>query len=430
MNVLVRGRSAVAAVRADPVLVNSGLIFTTTLLMAGGGAVFWVVAARLQSTEDIGLAGSLVAAADALALFAQLGLNIALIRTMPVSRRKAADVLTASVVVCAAGATFALGYCLLLPVLSPRLSEVLGSPWAVALFCVLVAGVALNVLTDSIFLSIDRVWSYLRLNGGLLVAGKLVLPFLLAGAGALGLYGAAGGATLLCAVASVLVIFKHVPGPRRLTPSRELLDARRFAGAGYASYVLHVIPQMVFPLLVINALGAAGGGVFFIAFQIVMLQNAVILAVANSTYAETEKARVGRHRVVCRGGITMLLCSLAGIVVMVVMAPVLLQVFGSHYAQEGTATLRVLSLATLATAFNYWSAIRLRMSRHLRSMVLVQALSTVVMLGLAVVAAPHGTVWVAAAWGVGHLVGGLAGFVVSRTVARFADAADPLEAVA
>ena len=48
--------------------------------MAGGGAVFWVIAARLATPEDVGLAGSLVAAADSLALFAQLGLNIALLR--------------------------------------------------------------------------------------------------------------------------------------------------------------------------------------------------------------------------------------------------------------------------------------------------------------------------------------------------------------
>ena len=60
--------------------------------MAGGGALFWVIAARLASPEDVGLAGSLVAAADSLALFAQLGLNIAMLRTMPTSSRKAADV--------------------------------------------------------------------------------------------------------------------------------------------------------------------------------------------------------------------------------------------------------------------------------------------------------------------------------------------------
>ncbi len=413
-----------AAVRSDPVLANSALIFATTLLMAGGGAVFWVLAARLQSPENVGLAGSLVAAGDALALFAQMGLNIALLRTMPVSRRRAADVLTATLVVFTAGAALGLGYCLLLPVVSPRLSEVFTSGWTIALFGVLVAGTAVNVLTDSIFLAINRVWSYLRLNGVLLVAVKLALPFAVVGGGAIGLYGAASGATLLCAVVSVLVIFKHVPGPRRLRPSQELRAARGFAGAGYATYVLHVLPQMVFPLLVVNAVGAAAGGVFFISFQIVMLQNAVILAVANSTYAETEKVRTGRHHVVRRGGATMLVGSLVGIAVMLALAPLFLHVFGSHYADRGATTLRILSVSTLATAFNYWSAIGLRLSRNLRAMIGVQATSTAVMLGLAFLVAPWGTAWVAGAWGVGHLVGGAVGYVASRTVATFKDSPD------
>ncbi len=167
--------------------------------MAGGGALFWVIAARLATPEDVGLAGPLVAAADSLALFAQLGLNIALLKTMPTSSHKAADVATASLLVVGAGVTFALVYCLLLPVTSPRLTEVLGSPVTIAIYCVLVGATALNVLTDSVFLAINRVRDYLRLNGILLGVAKCVLPFLLAGAGAMGLYGSVGGATALCA---------------------------------------------------------------------------------------------------------------------------------------------------------------------------------------------------------------------------------------
>ncbi len=417
----------VRAVRSDQMLVNSALIFLTTVLMAGGGAVFWVIAARVASPEEVGLAGSLVAAADSLALFAQLGLNIALLRTLHTSERKAADVTTAALVVFLAGAGFALVYCLLLPVTSPRLTTVLGSPVTIGIYCVLVAGTAVNVLSDSVFLGINRVWSYLQFNGILLGLGKCVLPFLLAGAGALGLYGSVGGATLLCGAGSLWVIFRHLPGRRLRRPSQELLDSRRFAGAGYVSYVLTVLPLLVFPLLVINALGSAQGASYFISFQIVTLLNAVILAVTNSTYAESERARVGRHRVVRRGGATLLTCSLGGALAMFVLAPYFLAIFGEHYVTQGTTTLRILAFSTVGAAFNYWSAIRLRLASNLHAMILVQLLSTMVMLGMAVVVAPYGTGWVAAAWGIGHLVGGAVGWVVSVTVARFADVAPQIE---
>lgn len=410
-------RDIAATVRSDRLLTNSALMFSTTLMMAGGGAVFWIIAARLQSPEAVGLAGSLVSAADAIALFAQLGLNITLLRTMPTSERPAADVTTAAVVVVTAGGLFALGYGALLPITSPRLHAVLSSPITVALFCVLVAATALNVLTDSIFLSINRVSSYLWLNGILLGLTKCVLPFLLAGAGALGVYGSVGGAALLCGLASLLVIFRHVPGNRTLRPSSQLLSARRFAGAGYATYVLNVIPQLVVPLLIINELGAARGAVFFLSTQIVTLQNAVVLAVGNSMYAESERTPTRRAEVVRRGGLTMAAVAVAGFGVVLVLAPYFLGVFGDHYAAEGTATLRVLSLCVLALAFNYWSAMRLRVAHHLTAMVGVQLACTVAVLFLTVLAAPHGTVAVAYAWGAGQVLGGILGYVVSRAVA-------------
>ncbi len=188
------------------------------------------------------------------------------------------------------------------------------------------------------------------------------------------------------------------------------------------TYVLTVLPLLVFPLLVINALGADAGAAYFISFQIVTLLHAVILAVANAGYAEGERATTGRHHVVRKSGLTLLVVlGGAGAVVMWPLAPYFLMIFGDHYVDEGTWTLRVLAFATVGAAFNYWGAIRLRLASHLPAMIGVQVLSTAVMLVLAGALASHGTVWVAAAWGIGHAVGGVAGYVASVTIARFPD---------
>ncbi len=421
-------RARVAAVRSDQLMTNSVLMLTTTLLMAGGGALFWILAARLQSPANVGLAGSLVASAETIALFAQLGLNIALVRTLPRSTRQAADVVVTMVVVVTAAAAFALLYALLLPVTSPDIAAVLHSPWTVLVFCALVAASALNVLTDSMFLGLNKLRAYLRLNGVLLNVVKLGLPFLLVGAGALGLYGAIGGAAAVCAAASLWVVFRAVPRRRTWSPSRELLDARRFAGAGYVAYALAVAPLLVFPLLVMNALGAPETGAYFVSFQVAMLLHAIVLNLANAAYAELERASSGRHRLVRKSAVTLIGASFAGAVAMWVVAPYLLWIFGDHYVEEGTTTLRVLAFAVVCAAYNYWGALRLRLSRHLRAMVLVQLVSTATMLGLAAALASRGTEWVAVAWGVGHLVGGVVGHVASVTVARFEDGEpEPLE---
>lgn len=410
-------------------LSNSLLVFATTILMAGAGALFWVIAARLAEPEEVGLAGSLVAAGDALALFAQLGLNIAIVRILPGSSRKAADVMTAALVVVGAGALFALAYALLLPVVSPRLADVLTSPVTIALYAVLVAATALNVLTDSVFLAIDRVWSFLRLNGVLLGVLKCSLPFLLAGAGAFGLYSSVGLAVAACGLASLWVILRHLPGPRRPRPSPELLANRGFAAAGYVTYVLTVLPLLVFPLVVVNALGSAQAGAYFISFQVAMLLNAVVLAVGNATYAECERATTGRRALARRGGLLLVGGAAVGCAVVVLLAPYLLMIFGDHYVDEGTTTLRVLALACVGAAFNYWGMLRLRLAANLVVMIGTQLVSTIVMLTLALSLADRGTVWVAAAWGIGHAVGGLLGWLATATFTRFPDDAEDRELV-
>jgi O-antigen/teichoic acid export membrane protein len=291
----------------------------------------------------------------------------------------------------------------------------------VAAFCVLVAATALNVLTGSVFLAIDRVWSFLRLNGVLMGALKIGLPFALAGAGAFGLYGAVGLSILCCGVASLAVILRHVPGSRRPAPSPQLLANRGFAAAGYVTYVLTVLPLLVFPLLVVNALGSAAAGAYFISFQVAMLLNALVLAVSNATYAETERAEHGRHAVVRKGGLLLIAGTGAGCLAMLLLAPYLLAIFGSHYVDEGTSTLRVLALGAVGAAFNYWGMLRLRLAANLVAMVGVQLVSTVVMLVLAVSLVHLGTVWVAAAWGFGHAVGGLLGYLLTATVVPFSD---------
>jgi O-antigen/teichoic acid export membrane protein len=414
-------RERASAVRSDRMLTNSALLFATTTLMAGGGALFWVVAARLESSETVGIAGSLVAASETIALLAQLGLNIALVRTMPVSDRKAADMVTATAIVAAAAGALAMLYALLLPVTSPTLRAVLDSPLLIALFCLLVAATAVNVLTDNAFLALDRLTSYLWLNGVLLGVAKVGLPFLLVGAGALGLYGSVGGAALICGLASLVVILRQLPKLRTLAPSRALRQARGFAGAGYATYVLTVLPVMVLPLVVVNALGPAAASYFFLSAQVTALQNAVLLAIGNSMYAESERRPARRNHVLAHGGKTMIVAGVVSSAAVIAAAPILLSVFGSTYAAEGTSTLRVMSLGALALGFNYWAAMRLRIAGHAVAMVVAQLICTAVVLGLVIVAVPSGTVWAAAAWGLGQAIGGTVSYVISVTVAPISD---------
>jgi hypothetical protein len=75
----------------------------------------------------------------------------------------------------------------------------------------------------------------------------------------------------------------------------------------------------------------------------------------------------------------------------------------------------------LGLGFNFWVAMRLRIAGRPVAMVVAQLVCTVVVLALCVSVASRGTVWVAGAWGVGQLVGGLVGYAISRAFAPLRD---------
>lgn len=411
---------------ADPLIRNSMLMLLTTLSMAGVGAIFWVVAARVASRTEIGLASSLVATTEALAIFAQLGLNVSLLRILPRSDRRASDVLVTCSVVGVVAALLAVGYGALLPVLAPDLADVVSWPWTLPVFALLVAGTALNQLTDGIFLGIDRVLSNLYVNGVLLSAIRLVVPFALGGASAFVIFGAVAGSALLAALVSVWAILRFLPDRPRMRASGELRGSLKLSGAGYASNVLYITPQLVFPVLIINADGPAQSAVFFISFQIVTLLNHAVYMISNSMYAEVSRAPQRVFEIVAKAGRTIALACAAGIAILVLAAPLVLTLFGGSYSDAGATTLRVLALGTIGVGFNYWTSVRLRIAQHVKAMVLVQLFGTGAVIALAAAAASHGIAWVAAAWGVGQFLGGVVGYVVSRTVAPMSDGADHL----
>ena len=405
----------------DPLVVNPWLVLMTMVLTAGFGALFWLNAARLHPAAVVGIAGSLIATGEALATFGDLGMNVALTRILPVSDRRAADIAHGVGVVLIGSAAIATGYVLVLPFVSPRLSGVLSAPWSVV-FVLLVAATSVNHLTDNLFLAINRVAVNLVINGFVVGLLKVGLPFLVVGAGALGLYASYGTASVVGALVSLYALAKFVPGRVRRRSSVHMRQARRFAGAGYAASVLQLAPQLVLPLLIINVLGAEANGRYFVGFQVVTLLNALVIAIGNSMYAEGSRRPHEVVSIVRRAGRMLAFSTVIGAFGLAAVSPLVLGLFGHDYATYGTDNLRILALGSLGVALNYWSAIRLRLTGHKAAMMGVQLFTTTLMLTMALLLVHRGIEWVALSSGIAQLTGGVVGYVVSCTLAPLVDA--------
>ena len=406
---LARGRTMLD----DPVVGNALIMVLTTLLMAGAGTTFWIVVARLAQPAEVGVASTLVTAAEALGFFAQLGLNVSLLRSMSHSTRPASDVTTASLVVALAGVALAVAYAGVVPSLSPGVARALD--WSVVpVFALLVAATAVNQLTDSLFLALDRVRANLWVNGVLTGTVRMAVPFALAGAGAFRIFGVLGATSVLAAGASIAVILHRLPDRPSLRPSPGFGSARGLAAAGYVVNGLLITPQLVLPLIVINTMGAALNAVFFISFQVANLLNHAVYTVGNAMYAEAERTTAAPRAVTRRGARTMAAAVVLGAGTVVLAAPLLLAVFGARYADAGAPALRLLALGASGVALNYWAAMRLRLTASGRTMVLAQLISTGLTLAGVAWGAPHGLTGVALGWWLGQSAGGAIALLLTR----------------
>ena len=83
----------------DSLYKNSLYLMVSTLIMAMLGFLFWMINARLFSAEQIGLATTIISVMGLITGFSVLGLNIALIKYLPKSRRKSNKINTCFTIV-------------------------------------------------------------------------------------------------------------------------------------------------------------------------------------------------------------------------------------------------------------------------------------------------------------------------------------------
>lgn len=70
----------------DPLYKNSFFIMLSSITNAGFGFFFWMIAARLYSAEDVGIATALWSSLTLILLLSRLGFDFSLIRFFPERR--------------------------------------------------------------------------------------------------------------------------------------------------------------------------------------------------------------------------------------------------------------------------------------------------------------------------------------------------------
>jgi O-antigen/teichoic acid export membrane protein len=418
-------RSRIAFLRAEltrnrAVLVNAGSMMSTTLVTAGLGAAFWLVAARQFSPEAVGVASAAIAAMMLIGYLSMLGLGTLLMGELPRRDSHQHGLINAALVVSGTlGAIFGLAFALCAPLVSGELSALSETPVAPFVFA---AGVGLTAATsvlDQAMLGLLRGGLQLARNIVFSVVKLLVLVvFGLALADPTGIW--IYGAWLAGIVVSLLVLVRFYASrsDQGLRPRLRMLSAMRVDAASHHIFNLSIrAPDLILPLIVVSLLSAEANANFYIAWMVGSFAFMVPVSLSSVLFAvgSGDEERL-HHRYRLSVGLSLVLGVVANLVILVA-GGAILGLFGPSYEAGALVTLQILTLGVFPETVKAHFLSITRVERRIAATMPLVIGGTVLELAGAVSGALLGGLsGVAAGWLIAVC---LEAVVMSRTVVRF-----------
>ncbi len=145
---------------------------------------------------------------------------------------------------------------------------------------------------------------------------------------------------------------------------------------------------MVFPIMVLNMLGAEANAYFYVAWAIGGVLTMIPMSVSTSLFAEGSYDGGQLKSIVTRSlkMTGMLLCP--AVVLVLVLADKLLLLFGGAYSESATSLLRILALGAVPACVNAIFIGIKQVQKGLKALVSLTAFMAVVTLGLAFLLVP------------------------------------------
>jgi O-antigen/teichoic acid export membrane protein len=440
-------------------MVKSGLsLMTGTMATSALGLVFWLLAARLYSKEDLGVASTAVFTMMMLADVACLGLRTGLVRFIPGAGAATGRTIVGSyALVLAASTAVAAVFLAGLGWWAPDLLALRAGFWVAVFYVVATAFWALFMLQDAILVGLRRA-PWVPAENSLFGVAKILLLFpLLPLAPELGIFwawtipafpivfginaliamvvGRARQATAPANAATdvVEVDASAAPAEAGATASDDNAGSARdllrsilaFSVADWVASLARLVALTVIPLMVLNAEGREGAAYFNPAWLIAF---AVLSLSANAAYAllaETSYERDSLNRNSVQAVLLSLALTVPIIVVGIVGAPLFLLLFGDGFSENSTPVLRLLLLAAIPNVIYQIFVGRLRYQGRMLAVIAVESLLALTVVGLTWLLLPRfGIVGVGLAWLLSLTALALAA-VASETLWWWASRVDP-----
>ena len=385
----------------NPLYLNSFYILLTNISSALFGFVFWIIAAKLYTPQEVGIATALISSMSLIVLLAKVGLDFSIIRYFPV-RDKSVVYSTSIVITTLFSLIFGLIFIFGADLFSPELKEIYAPGSAGLLLIFIIANATAN-LAGIAFVALRRSEYYLLQN--LLTGSKILLLFPLMYLGAFGIFGSVGISFILTTIFSSLLIMKSGIKHSFNVDKEFLAESFRFSLGNYLIGLFQTAPNLILPIMVLNILGADAAAYYYIAFSVVFILFIVPNAISTSLFVEGSNGESLRLSTI-RSLIAIYALLIPAVIILYFSGDIVLGVIGKEYATNGFELFRVMIFTSLVLPVTYiYSAVK-RVQNRVRELVLLNGLIFALLVGLAhICMINYGIVGIGYAWVISYSIG-------------------------
>ncbi len=383
---------------------NSVYLMASTFTLSVFGFFFWILVSRLYTTQQIGIATTIISICALIMNFSILGLRTSIIRYLPNSKSKSEKISTSFNLITIASIIASVIFIIGIPFFSPILVFIRNNYFYSALFIISIIFSTLSLMMDSIFTAY-RAAGYVLFKNIVWCSFKLILPFILLYLGSYGIFLSFSLSNVISVVLCFFILIYKFGYKYR--PYIDITIVRLIAKLSFANYVsgfISMLPSLLLPVIITNNLGPKDSAYFYIDMMIANLLYIIPIASTQSLFAEAsyDSKLLLQHlkKTILLIGALMFVA----IIVTILWGNIILLSFGKSYSDSGFHLLQLFAIAGVFVSINSIGATILNIKRKINLLIGTSLFFAILTITLSIFLTHYGLIGIGFSWLIGEAI--------------------------
>lgn len=363
---------------SDSLFRNASYLVANSIVGSVTGFLFWLIATRLYTAEEVGLATTVLAVVGFIALFSDLGFTITLIRFIPHSKAKNNLINTCFTVSGIVALFLSIFFIVGVNIFSPKLFFLQSNLFYSVVFVLYTFLVSSVALQDSVFIAFRRAkLSFVKMS----VQSTLKIPiiFMVTTLGPFGIILSFFVAYLFATLLSLYSLIPKISSFYKPLPKIDhsiIKQITHFSISNFIARIFESIPSAILPLLITNILSPEKTAYYYMAWMVATIVYVIPISISKSLFAE------GSHTdenfiLQIQKSIKLTLQFLVPIIIIfIIFGDYILLLFGEEYSSSGLHLLWLLLLSGIPITFNNVFITMKRIEKDIKFVILINGIIT------------------------------------------------------